>query len=99
MAVDGVYMDVPVVRDFSKKFSQISETLTQVVKVLTALSNVLKATAFIGAVGGAAVAYFIDTVKPYIENVAEKCGEISQDLTASVDAFERGDELGAARFH
>jgi hypothetical protein len=92
-------MDVPAVREFSTKFQQINETLTQVVKVLNTLSTVLKTTAFIGLVGGAAVAHFIDTIKPYIEQVAEKCAEISKDLTASVDAFERGDELGAARFH
>ena len=95
---DGVYMDIPAVRDFSKKFYQINETLTQVLKVLNTLSTLLKTTAFIGVVGGAA-AQFIDTIKPYIEKVAEKCSEISQDITASVDAFERGDDLGAARFH
>lgn len=97
--MDGVYMDVPAVRDFSKKFQEISETLTRVVNVLNTLSNVLKTTAFIGLVGGAAVQMFIDLVKPYIEQVANKCAELSTDLTASVDAFERGDELGAARFH
>lgn len=97
--MDGVYMDVPVVRDFGKKFQQISETLAQVLKVLDALSTLLKVTAFIGLVGGAAVAQFIDQIKPYIEQVSEKCSEISTDLTSSVDAFERGDATGATRFY
>lgn len=97
--MDGVYMDVPAVRDFAKRFQQISETLTRVVNMLNTLSNILKTTAFIGIVGGAAVAQFIDTIKPYIEQVSEKCSELSADLDVSVDAFERGDELGAARFH
>ena len=97
--MDGVYMDVPVVRNFSKQFQQISETLAQVVKVLDALSTLLKVTAFIGLVGGAAVATFIDSIKPYIEQVSEKCAEISKDLSTSVDAFERGDATGATRFY
>lgn len=92
-------MDVPVVRDFAKKFQEISEALTRVVNVLNTLSNILKTTAFIGMVGGAAVQQFIDMIKPYIEQVAAKCAEVSKDVSVSVDAFERGDELGAARFH
>lgn len=97
--MDGVYMDVPAVRGFSKSFQDISEVLTRVLQVLDMLTNILKTTAFIGMVGGAAVAQFIDSIKPYIEQVAEKCSELSSDLTTSVDAFERGDAQGAARFH
>jgi hypothetical protein len=59
----------------------------------------LKTTAFIGLVGGAAVAQFLEMIKPHIENLAEKCEEISGDLDKSVDAYERGDALGATRFY
>jgi len=94
-----VYMDVPAVRDMAKQFGQIGEVLNGVSKALEALSNILKATAFIGMVGGAAVAAFIDMIKPHIERLAEKCEELNQDVAASADAYERGDAQGAARFH
>ena len=94
-----VYMDVPAVRDMSKSFGTISEVLTNVAKVLDVLSNILKTTAFIGNVGGAVVAQVIDQIKPHIEDLAEKTEELSNDLSASVDAYERGDEQGATRFY
>lgn len=97
--MDEVYMDIPAVRSFSKTFNTISETLETVSKALEALANILKATAFIGLVGGMAVVHFIEMVQPPIEEMAEKCAEISQDLSAAVDAFERGDAIGATRFY
>ncbi len=41
----------------------------------------------------------IEQVKPYIEEMAEKCAELAKDLTASIDAYERGDLMGATRFY
>lgn len=99
MAGQGVYMDVPVVRDMGKKFGNIGEVLTTVNKALETLSNILKATAFVGLVGGYAVAQFIDNMRPQIEDMAEKCEELNKDLEASANAYENGDEAGSARFH
>jgi exonuclease VII small subunit len=50
-------------------------------------------------IGGYAVAQYIDSIRPQIEDIAEKCEELDKDLAASVDAYERGDELGSTRFH
>ncbi len=97
--MDQVYMDIPVVRDMAKKFDEINEVLNMVAKVLEALLNMLKATAFIGAVGGAVVIHFIEMIKPHIEQMAEKCAELNKDLTASVNAYEQGDRQGATRFY
>lgn len=97
--MDQVYMDVPAVRDMAKAFGTISEVLQNVVKVLEMLIMTLKTTAFIGLVGGAAVAQFLEMIKPHIENLAEKCEEINGDLDKSADAYERGDALGATRFY
>ncbi len=96
---EEVYIDIPAVRDMSKSFDTIGDVLQGVAKALEALANILKATAFIGLVGGFAVLMVIEQVKPYIEEIAEKCAELSKDLTASVDAYERGDAMGATRFH
>lgn len=97
--MDEVYMDVPVIRDFAKLFGTISDVLETVSKVLQVLITTLKTTAFIGLVGGYAVANFMEMIKPHIDELAEKCAELNQDLDASVDAYERGDALGATRFY
>lgn len=99
MSDTQVYMDIPAVKDIAKNFNTISDVLSNVVKVMDVLTNTLKVTAFIGLVGGYAVAQFIDSIKPQIEKMAEKCAELSKDVAASVAAYERGDAEGAARFH
>ncbi|GAB4434805.1 MAG: hypothetical protein Fur0044_32130 [Anaerolineae bacterium] len=96
---DEVYMDIPAVRDMAKGFGTIGEVLDAVAKVLEGLATLLKATAFIGLVGGYIVLQFIEMIKPHIEEMAEKCRELMQDLNKSVDAYERGDALGATRFY
>ena len=96
---DEVYMDVPAVRDMAKGFGTIGDVLDAVAKVLEGLATLLKATAFIGLVGGAIVLQFIELIKPHIEEMAEKCQELMGDLGAAVDAYERGDSQGATRFY
>lgn len=94
-----VYMDVPAVRGVSKKFGEIGEMLANVNKVLEVLSNTLKTIAFIGFVGTAIAAQYIDATRPFIQQMSDKCNELCKDLATSVDAFERGDQQGATRFH
>lgn len=97
--MDEVYMDIPAVRTMAKNFGTVGEVLGMVSKVLEALMLILNTTAFIGLVGGAAVAHYINMVKPRIDEMAAKCEELMVDLNASVDAYERGDALGATRFY
>ncbi|MCB0047771.1 MAG: hypothetical protein H6642_06210 [Caldilineaceae bacterium] len=96
---EEVYMDIPAVQNMSQQLGRVSEVLAQVNTVLEGLSMTLKTTAFIGLVGGYAVANFIDRMKPYIKEMSDKCAELSSDVRASVDAYERGDALGATRFY
>ncbi|MEZ4864325.1 MAG: type VII secretion target [Caldilineaceae bacterium] len=95
----GVYMEVPAVRGMAKNFQTISDVLKAVSKALEAIANALKATAFIGLVGGYAVIHFIEVIKPQIDEMVEKTAELSKDLSAAADAYERGDALGATKFH
>lgn len=95
----GVFMNIPAVRGMAKNFGTISDVLKTVSKTLEAISNALKATAFIGLVGGFAVIQYIELVKPQIDQMSQKCAEMSSDLTASVNAYERGDAQGATRFY
>jgi hypothetical protein len=94
-----VYMDIPAVRGMASSFGTISDVLKAVAKVLELLANILKTTAFIGMVGGAAIAQFLDMIRPDIEDMAEKCAELDKDLSGSVDAYEQGDAQGATRFY
>jgi nucleoside recognition membrane protein YjiH len=96
---EQVYMDIPAVRDIAKTFDTVSDVLAVVNKALEALAMILKTTAFIGLVGGLAVLHFIETIRPYIQQMAEKCAELCTDLNTSIDAFENGDQEGATRFH
>lgn len=99
MAVNEIYMDIPAVRGMAKKFGDIGQVLENVNKVLETLSHTLKAVAFIGFVGTAVAAMYIDMIKPYVKQMADKCVELGKDLSTSVDAYERGDATGATRFH
>lgn len=94
-----VKMNIPAVRGMSKKFGDISDVLEGVNRTLEMVSNTLKASAFIGLVGNAAMALMIDRIRPFVKQMADKCGELSKDLSTAVDAFERGDEVGATRFY
>jgi len=96
---EGVYMEIPAVRTMAKTFGTISEVLNNVSRVLQALITTLKTTAFVGLVGGLALAHYMEMIKPQIDNLAKKCAEINKDLGASVDAYERGDAQGATRFY
>jgi hypothetical protein len=97
--MDEVYMDVDAVRNMATQFQNISDILKQVCQALEVLSNMLKATAFIGLVGGAVMLQFIEFIKPHIEDISEKCAEIHTDLNDAAEAFVRGDQAGALRFH
>jgi len=95
---DEISMDVPAVQDLSRKFNNFSNLLNAINKMLETLATILKTTAFIGLVGGAAVLQFIETIKPQIKEMAEFCAELSRDLKTTVDAFQNGDMKGANLF-
>ena len=94
----GVYMDTDAVRGMAKSFGTINEVLETVGKVLESISQALTFAALIGP-GAAAKAFIDNYLRPTIKEIAEKCEELNKDLDASVDAYERGDELGSTRFH
>lgn len=99
MAAQVVEMKPDAVRGFARQFDTFSDVLKSVAKVLEGLLMLLRTTAFIGLVGGFAVMHFIEMIKPQIEQLAEKCSEMSRDLMASAAAYERGDAQGATKFY
>lgn len=96
---DEVFMDIPAVQGIAKTLGAVSDVLKTVCKALEIVATILKATAFFGAVGNLLVVRFIEMIKPYIQQVADKCAELCKDVNDAVAAYERGDAVGAARFH
>jgi len=68
------------------------ETIAGVLKVvsgvLEAQMYILRATAFIGLVGGLAVERYIASIKPPIDQLAKRLSELSTDVNKSVAKWE-----------
>jgi hypothetical protein len=93
-----VYMDIPEVERISQGFEQAADILNAVAQTMEAIANVLKATAFIGAVGGAVVIYWLDTIRPVVERLSAYCEEIHTDIDIAIQNYTNGDIDAAARF-
>ena len=97
--MNEVYMNVPEVRGIAKTFNTLNDVLQGVLKALEAIVTLLKGAAFMGLVGASSIAYFVESLKPPIEEMADKFEELNKDLNQSVDAYENGDGQGATRFY
>lgn len=95
---EEVYMDIPAVDQMSKSFSTMGDVLEAVASAMEAISMMLKATAFVGLVGGYAVAAYIDRIKPRVKTASEKMQELSGDLRGAIGAYRDGDLTGSQRF-
>ena len=94
-----VYMDIPAVQGMAKKFEEIGHKVQQISKAMAMAIVVLKSAAFVGAVGGAVYAAFLERLKPRLDQYADKCAELSKDLESAVRCYQHGDALGAEKFH
>jgi flavoprotein len=93
-----VYMNIPEVERISQGFESAAEVLGEISQVMQRVSDVLKATAFIGAVGGAAVIYWLDTIQPVVQQLSDYCEEVHSDIDIAVQNFINGDTDAAGRF-
>jgi len=98
MAEEGVYMDVDAVLSMADRFNQFGDVLKGVSKALEMAMITLKATAFVGLVGGAAVERYISFLKPQVDNLAVKCAELQTDILGAVVSFRDGDTSGSKKF-
>jgi hypothetical protein len=95
-----VYMDVPQVTEVGNTFDTISDVLKGVSEALEIMAEVLRAAAFIGAVGTLAEAHFLENIKQnYIDPMQKKCAELKKDILNSVKAYEAGDLSGSQGFN
>ncbi len=95
---EEVYMDIPAVEKMSNDFKVFGEILTGVATALEAISLVLKATAWLSLGSTAAVAAFVDRIKPNVKRAADKMEELSGDIQSAIRAYRDGDYSGSRRF-
>ena len=98
MAEEGVYMDIPAVQTMAQGFHNFSDLLRGISKVMEAAMTTLKATAFVGLVGGAAVERYLSIIKPRVDKLSTKCEEINRDLNDAIKAYRDGDRTGSQRY-
>ena len=98
MSEQGVYMDTDAVTGMAQRFHQIGDVMKGVSKGLEIAITTLRITAFVGMVGGAAVERYLSRIKPQVDKLAEKCGELQMDLMGAVVAYRDGDTSGSKRF-
>lgn len=94
-----VIMDVPAVNSMADRFGQMGTVLKEINNVLEVCMTILQTTAFVGLVGGVAIARYLGSLKPVIEKFSEKSFELSNDLKAAAEAFQNGDAEGATKFY
>lgn len=92
-----VYLDVDRVTNMAKTLGTVSEVLTTVSTVLEVISDTLKASFFLGFVGMAAVG-LIESVRPQIKQVADRCSSLSEAVTNSVQAYNDKDMKASNNF-
>ncbi|NUM45022.1 MAG: hypothetical protein HUU38_09965 [Anaerolineales bacterium] len=98
MAEEGVYMDLDAMQTMAGAFDTMSDILTTVERVMHAAMITLRATAFVGLVGGAAVERYLSSTQPIVKQLAEKSKEINLDLISAIVYFRDGDDSGSKRF-
>ena len=96
---EEIFMDVPAVRNVASRFGEMGETLQGVNQAMEAAITMLKASAFVSMFSTYAYAQYLEQLQPIVEDYANKCAEMSGDLQASAEAYERGDAAGATKFH
>jgi type VII secretion system (Wss) protein ESAT-6 len=95
---DVVKMNTPKMREIIEDFKFFEASLTGVSQTLEVTSNALRLTAWVSLGAAAAAAAYIDRIQPHVKIVAEKMGELAEDLKGAVTAYETGDLSGSKRF-
>jgi hypothetical protein len=93
-----VSMDYDVVQNMADRFGRANEALEGVSKALEVAIAILKTTSFLGLIGNAALAAYLEGIKPNVDQMALTCQEMSQDLVGAIASLRDGDLSGSQRF-
>lgn len=92
--METTYMDFDRMKQISEGFKDAAELLQKVSQALEAAMLVLKMTAFVGLVGGAALERFINIIKPRIDDLAKNFIEMSDDINGAIDLYRTAQQAG-----
>lgn len=87
-------MEKDAVRRMAGNFDAAGDVLRGVDMALEAAIQLLNTTAFVGMVGGAAVAQYLNAIQPRVKNLSTTCTEMSQKLNDAVSFREQAEEAG-----
>jgi uncharacterized protein YukE len=93
-----VSMDYDVVQQMADDFNDAAETLRAVSNALGVAVAILKATAMLGLVGNGALAFYLEAIKPHVDDLAETCDELNRNLIGAIASLRDGDTSGSQRF-
>ncbi len=93
-----VSMDYDVVEAMADGFNNAAEVLEGVSNALEVAISILKATAFLGLIGNAALAAYLENIKPNVDRLAATCDELHFDLLGAIASLRDGDLSGSQRF-
>ena len=94
----GVFMDIDGVQRIADGFRSMSDVMKTVGQGLEIAIDILRATAMFGMVGNFALARYLDGIKPHVDRLGEKFGELNYDLIGAIISYRDGDTSGSQRF-
>ena len=98
MSQEGVFMDIDSVQRMADGFRSMGDVMKAVGQGLEIAIDILRATAMFGLVGNLALANYLDGIKPHVDNLGTKFGEMNYDLIGAIVSYRDGDTSGSQRF-
>jgi len=88
------FMDTGEMAQVAQGFQGVSDTLKVVSMVLEAAMMALKAAAFVSFGATLWMERYLANIKPKVDNLAKKTGEISSDITKAIQMHTAASEAG-----
>jgi hypothetical protein len=88
------HMEPDRVRSMANTMEDVSAILRIVSTVLEAQIRILEMTAFIGNIGGAVIARYLDRIQPAIEKLSKDMAKLAEDANKSAADWERATQAG-----
>jgi uncharacterized protein YukE len=89
-------MDYEAIQKISNQFGSLSDKFKKVAKVLQAAILILKASAFVGTFGSAALERYLSGILPHMNRLAGTTSEMAGDLAKAIAERKEADEAIAA---
>lgn len=96
---ETISIDYDAVQNMANNFRNSGEVMKSVAQAMEVAITILKVSALLGNPGNAALARYLEGIKPNLERLSATCGEMCGDLEASIAALQEGDSSGSTKFN